>query len=287
MVRMKRLASVSFLLAAAALSTCVCFSQGPPPGSTAQQSAAPLPIKFDIVSFKLCEKGVLGTKDPIIPAAGDSILMHCQPVHHLIEFAYDGGAPYLVKGEPDWVNAETYAFQAKVAPEDVATWQKMDSPTRRRMVGAMLADTLNMKVRSETVSRPVYDLVLAKGGPKFSEHKTNPDDPPDDQKIVKGNVRWTGPETAVYTNISIDLLANGLAARLDRNVIDKTGLTGRYDVTVNPLPAAHFNPKTSSVENTDFSAIINGVKSLGLRLEPGKADTLVLNVEHIDRPPAD
>jgi uncharacterized protein (TIGR03435 family) len=213
--------------------------------------------------------------------------MHCQPIYHLIEFAYDGGAPYLVKGEPDWIHSETYAFQAKVAPEDIPVWQKLDSPARRRMVLALLQDTLNLKMRPEVQARPVYNMVLAKDGPKFPEHKSNPDDPPDDLKIVKGSVHWTDVDTAVYTNISLDLLANGIAARLDRSVVDKTGLTGRYDVTVHPLPSPHYDPKTSSVETTDFAAIIAGVKNLGLRLEPSKADTLVLNLDRIDRPPTD
>jgi uncharacterized protein (TIGR03435 family) len=82
-------------------------------------------------------------------------------------------------------------------------------------------------------------------------------------------------------------VAQGIAARLDRDVVDKTGLTGRYDLTVHPLPYPHYDPKSSSVEDTDFSAIIDGVKTLGLRLEPAKADTLVLFVDHIDRPPTD
>ena len=54
-----------------------------------------------------------------------------------------------------------------------------------------------------------------------------------------------------------------------------------------PSPLPHYDPKTSSVETTDFAAIIAGVKDLGLRLEPSKADTLVLNLDHIDRPPTD
>jgi uncharacterized protein (TIGR03435 family) len=38
------------------------------------------------------------------------------------------------------------------------------------------------------------------------------------------------------------------------------------------------------VEDTDLGAIIDGVRSLGLKLEPAKADTSVLVIDHIDRP---
>jgi uncharacterized protein (TIGR03435 family) len=79
-------------------------------------------------------------------------------------------------------------------------------------------------------------------------------------------------------------LADGLAARLDRDVINKTGLTGRYDFHVKPLPSAHYDPKTTDVDSTDFAGIIEGVKNLGLRLEPAKADTTVIVIDHIERP---
>ena len=255
------------------------------PASTA--APTPPPLKFDIVTFKPCQPGMLGPKQAQIPLTGDFISMVCQTVHHMLEFAFDGGAPYMTKGEPEWLTTDTYTMRAKVAPEDVAAWQKLDSPARRLMVLDALTENLNLKIRREVQPRPVYDLVLAKDGPKFSEHKANPDEPPDDQKITIGDVHRIDIDTALYTNVTMGQLAAGIAARLDRDIVDKTGLTGRYDVTVHPLPSPHYDPKTSSVETTDFAAIIAGVKNLGLRLEPSKADTLVLNLDHIDRPPTD
>jgi uncharacterized protein (TIGR03435 family) len=278
---MKPLSSAALLLAATLLSPAVAQT------TATLDAPAPPPIKFDIITFKPCKPGEEGPRGSIVPATGDFISFKCRSVHYFLEFAYDGGAPYLIKGEPQWVDNDTYDFQAKVAPEDVAAWQKLDSPARRLMVNAALVDILNIKLHREVQPRPVYDLVLAKDGPKFTEHKSNPNELPDDQTIVKGSMHWTGMDTVVYTNISMDLLAAGIAARLDRDVVDKTGLTGRYDVTVHPLPYSHYDPKTSSVETTDFAAIIAGVKDLGLRLDPSKADTLVLNIDHVDRPPTD
>jgi len=216
---------------------------------------------------------------------GDSIGKRCQTVKTLLDVAYGGGSTYLVKGEPDWVDTDAYNFMAKVAPEDVAAWQKMDVPAKRLMVRATLADVLNLKVHTDIQSRPVYNLVVAKGGPKFSETKPDPNAPTGTQTVATGSVHWISMDEAVYTNNSMLDLAGALAARLDRDVIDKTGLTGRYDFHVKPLPGAHYDPKTSDVESTDFSGIIEGVKDLGLRLEPGKADTTVIVIDHIDRPP--
>jgi uncharacterized protein (TIGR03435 family) len=253
------------------------------PAAAAPLAPTPPTIKFDVVDFKRCQAIDIPNKNTIM--TGDSIGKRCQTVKTLLDVAYGGGSTYLVKGEPDWVDTDAYNFMAKVAPEDVAAWQKMDVPAKRLMVRATLADVLNLKVHTDIQSRPVYNLVVAKGGPKFSETKPDPNAPTGTQTVATGSVHWISMDEAVYTNNSMLDLAGALAARLDRDVIDKTGLTGRYDFHVKPLPGAHYDPKTSDVESTDFSGIIEGVKDLGLRLEPGKADTTVIVIDHIDRPP--
>jgi len=115
--------------------------------------------------------------------------------------------------------------------------------------------------------------------------KPDPDAPDGTQKPSRSDVRWVGQDEAAYTNTNMKTLAGGLAARLDRDVVDKTGITGTYDFHVKPLPFIHYDPKTSNVETTDFAGIIDGVKSLGLKLDPGKSETTVIVVDHIERPP--
>jgi uncharacterized protein (TIGR03435 family) len=79
-------------------------------------------------------------------------------------------------------------------------------------------------------------------------------------------------------------LAVGLAARLDRNVVDQTGLPGRYDFTEEHLPYPMYDPKSPDLDGSEIPAILEGVKSLGLRLQPAKADTSVIVIDNIDRP---
>ena len=243
---------------------------------------APPTIKFDVVLLKRCAPDAIASYNTI--GTGDSMERHCQTIKTLLNVAYGGGPTYLVKGEPDWVDSDPYDFVAKVAPEDVPVWSKLDVPTKRLMVRAVLPDVLNLKVHIEIQSRPIYNLVVAKGGPTFSETKPDPNAPTDPQTPVRGSVHRVDYDEAAYTNSTMLDLAGGLAARLDRDVIDKTGLTGRYDFHVKPLPYQHYDPKTTNVEDTDFAGIIEGVKNLGLRLEPGKADTTVIVIDHIERP---
>ncbi len=279
---MKNFASAALLLTASLFAPCL-LAQSSNTRSATPALPAPPSIKFDVVSFKRCEAIDLVHKNTILPASGDSIGRHCQSMLALFDFAY-GGSPYKVKGEPEWVDTDAYDFLAKIAPEDVPTWQKMDLATRRLMVRAMLAVALNLKVHVEIQSRPVYDLVVAKGGPKLTESKPSADAPTGTQTVATGSVYWANYDEAVYSGTTMQGLASGLGARLDRDVVDKTGLTGTYDFHVKPIPYLHYDPKSSNVETIDFAAIIDGVKNLGLKLEPAKADTSVIVIDHIDRP---
>lgn len=254
----------------------------------AQTNPAPAvpTIKFDVVSFKRCEAIDLVRKNTDIPPDGDYVARHCQPVSRILDFAFFDIGVYQLKNEPAWVNTEPYEFQAKVATQDVPTWQKMDISSKRLMGRAMLADVLNLKMHIELQTRPVYALMVAKDGPKLTEHKPGPDEPPPNPHTpVHGRAYWKGPDEAVFENTGMPALALGLAARLDRNVVDKTGLTGTYDFTVKPLPYIQYDPKSPTADDSAFSAIIDGVRSLGLKLEPAKAETSVIVIDHIDRPP--
>jgi uncharacterized protein (TIGR03435 family) len=290
---MKHLVTAALLLAAvlfapriiaqAAHAPSVAPSGSAQPSATSTEPTPPT-IKFDVVVLKRCAPNDFAAYNTI--STGDSWQRHCRPIRGLLDLAYGGGSTYLVKGEPEWVDTDPYDFVAKVAPEDAATWQKMADSTKRLMIRAALPDILNLKVHIEVQTRPVYNLVVAKGGPKLTESKPDPNAPTDAKTPVRGNFQWADFEEAAYTNSTMLDLAGGLAARLDRDVIDKTGLTSRYDFHVKPLPYQHYDPKTTNVEDTDFGGIIEGVKNLGLRLEPGKADTTVIVIDHMERPSA-
>jgi len=263
----------------------IAQAPGTPAATTPAVNAsavAPPTIKFDVLVLKRCAPGNYGITRTI--ATGDSWEKHCQPIKSLLNIAYGGGSTYLIKGEPEWVDNDPYDFQAKVAPEDVPVWQKLGDPTKRLMVRAALFDALNLKVRVEVQTRSVYNLVVARGGPTFSKSQPDPNASTDSQTPLRGSVKWVSNDEAAYTYTSMTDLADALAARLDRDVIDKTGITGKYDFHVKPLPFAHYDPKTSTVENTDFGGTIEGIKNLGLRLESGKADTTVIVIDHIERP---
>jgi uncharacterized protein (TIGR03435 family) len=77
-------------------------------------------IKFDIISFKRCPDDIPGCGSRSQPTDADFIAFHCQSVHNIIYFAYTtADHPFLLSGQPDWVETDRYDVQAKVAADDV------------------------------------------------------------------------------------------------------------------------------------------------------------------------
>ncbi len=139
-----------------------------------------------------------------MPTNGDYIAIRCQPITRLVNFAFSDLGPYQLKNEPEWVDTEPYDCLAKIAPADIATWQKMTLGSKRLMVRIMLADALNLKMHIEQQPRPIYALVVAKDGPKLTEHKPGPDDPPPGSiTLVHAGAHWVSPDEVAYTNASM------------------------------------------------------------------------------------
>lgn len=80
--------------------------------------------------------------------------------------------------------------------------------------------------------------------------------------------------------ITIDGLAGILAGPAGAAVIDKTGLTGSYDITLKYAPESDPNSSLPSI----FTAI---QEQLGLKLEPAKVPVGYLVIDHVDRVPAE
>jgi hypothetical protein len=144
---------------AASGSTLVTPVRIPASGSGAQPGTftvvgPPPRIHFDVVSFKPCAGG--GSSKVDLPMDGDYVAYHCQPVFQVISFAYTGATAsnFNLSGYPSWVETDLYDFEAKVAEEDIATWQKMDLNARRVSVRRLLAEELKLKIHMDTTPIP-------------------------------------------------------------------------------------------------------------------------------------
>lgn len=124
------------------------------PAGTFTVVGPPPQIHFDGISFKRCAGA--GSRDVDLPTDGDYVAYHCQPLFRIIYFAYTGatGSNFNLSGYPSWVETDLYDFEAKVAEEDIATWQEMGLNARRVAVRELLAEELKLKVHVDTTPKP-------------------------------------------------------------------------------------------------------------------------------------
>ena len=101
------------------------------------------------------------------------------PTALLVASAYNlaaGSEKQLIQG-PAWIyqDIDQYELQAKIDDSLFVAMQKMTPAKQREQVALMeqslLADRFKLKVHFETREMPVYDLVVAKGGPKLTPAK--------------------------------------------------------------------------------------------------------------------
>lgn len=165
----------------------------------------------------------------------------------------------------------------------------------RRQFGLMqqrlLAERFGLKVHFEKKETTVYELTVAKGGPKFKESQ--------EPAAEKPETAWRPPaggppvRTRAHVNLkgdSVADLANFLSNQLGQPVMDATGLSGRYDFDLSFLmePGGRAaGPVASNGPEPELGiSLIDAVRDqLGLRLERKKGQTDILVVDHAEKVP--
>jgi uncharacterized protein (TIGR03435 family) len=232
----------------------------------AQTPPDPKPPAYDVVSVKLNKSSRaadfdIDTDDHTYSAKGIS-------VKQLLESAYKVKG-YLISGIPNSIDSARFDINAKILETDPALLAQLDKQ-RGAMIQALLADRFKLTAHRETKTLPVYELVVAKGGIKFQP--SGPDVRPGT------HMQGTGRTGFEATGLFMDGLANYLEDRVERNILDKTGLPGRYDLSLNWADDA--NPQADSAPSI-FTAL---PEQLGLKLQPAKGPVETLVVDHVEMP---
>jgi uncharacterized protein (TIGR03435 family) len=263
----------------------VASSVGAAAVNPAATDAVPAKINFDVVSFKRCPEGKEGNTKVDQPLDGDYLAYHCEQISRMIYFAYWGSVnPWsLEKGYPAWLDDERYEFIAKVAPEDIAAWQKLSLPGRRLLVRGVLATALKLTVSVDNTPETVYALTVAKGGAKVTEYKDG-----EQAKLPNGTTQngkaadWIGM-TAYFHDFPMSLFVEMLTAHYDRRVVDHTGMKGWYNFSVPVLFGPGNNPNDHK-PTEDSPSTAEGLAKLGLRLESAKEPVDRVEIDHVERP---
>jgi uncharacterized protein (TIGR03435 family) len=236
--------------------------------SPAPQPASAAPFSYEVVSIKPHK----GDRGPAWRSTGDSFLASDSLVTGLIMGAYDLVNPDQISGLPGWAASDAFDIVGKMDEQTAAAMHNLPINERKERQGAMLqallADRFQLKVHYETRELPVYNLVIAKGGSKLKE-------------AAAGERAWMSmsPTRLTATAFGMHELVYSLSNDVGRVVIDKTGLTGGYDFTLNWTPDGQ--QETADSEPDIFTAV---EEQLGLKLVPAKGPVDTVVVDRIERP---
>jgi uncharacterized protein (TIGR03435 family) len=269
-----------------ALTSPAAFAQTAPPAASApptDATAAKAPA-FDVISIRPNKDNAQMSGDGTIRMRvgsrnlPDGYSASNIALKMLLANAY-GVKPDQITGGPGWIDSDHFDIEAKVVAANGATPQPLTREQSNLMLRSLLADRFKLVVHNETKEAPIYELVIAKNGSKLQESK--PEESTGRNSVIFGSGRFTGHAMQLGSLISI------LSNQLHRPIVDKTGLTGRYDINLHWTPDQV--PGSVDATSTDASgpSIFTAVQEqLGLKLQPAKAPVDVIVIDHIEQPTA-
>ncbi len=219
------------------------------------------------------------------------------PLTMLIQRAYSLQS-FQVVGGPSWINSDGYDIEAK--PDG-----NVDQKRMWLMLQTLLADRFKLSMHRETRTLPVYDLQAVNGGPKLPEPQGPACSDAPTQLPERGQPRPAPPcgpgvvksgTGLAMEGISVPMpaFAKMLSTMMGREVVDKTGFTGRFalhlefaqDDALAGLPNPEGPPASGQPADPAASPTIRTAlqEQLGLKLQPSTGPVDVFVIDHVERP---
>jgi bla regulator protein BlaR1 len=267
-------------------------------------------MAFEVASVKPSKRAIAPSNVPLTPWDDyipiNGLFRADAPLRAYIEFAYKLWPNELQSRElshlPKWAGTDRYSIEAR-APTTNPTKDQV-----RLMVQSLLADRFQLATHFDAMEGPVFELKLAKAGAPGPKLVSHADGPPCDRPGRSPGDGLPGfpadchslnaipkPGTTLVIvgvrDLPMDVLSGALSGAiplgLGRPVIDKTGLTGRFDFTLEFAPerrpaADSDSPVPSTpIGPTPIEALHD---QLGLKLEPAKGSIPILVIDRVERP---
>jgi uncharacterized protein (TIGR03435 family) len=208
------------------------------------------------------------------------------PLRALITMAY-GIRDFQLSGGPGWVGTDRYDIIAKpervesaAAPPDLASMtddqRKVRDDQWKDRVRNLLVARFGLVVHKETKEEQIYVLTVAKGGPKLTMVAK-----PGNRQGISGNRGRTQGFAA-----PMSMLAMNLSNSVGRPVIDKTGLTEKYDWVLEWTPdMSATGPDAPQPVDSPGPTIFTALQEqLGLKLDSSKGPVETYVIDKVERP---
>jgi len=236
-------------------------------------------FKFEVLSIKVTQRGPsVGVSKPTPNGFSANVQLH-----QVVQFAYGPPGPFLrppkfseMRNLPNWSN-DIFAIEGRVSQADLKAWQSQGDnfDLLRSALRAALKERFQLAVHEEPAQRMMFELVIAKGGPRLKAAAPGAVLPLG-VRLASGGVMTPGARNDdwEFHGATMDDLAYMLTGIFfDGPVRDRTGLTGRYDF---PVPRIE-----TPGEDRGYAYSVDG---LGLQLKHGKESRPILVIDHVERP---
>jgi uncharacterized protein (TIGR03435 family) len=273
---------------------------------------------FEVATIK---PAAPGSRNMMVQWMPDGYRIENISLGEIIRNAYNAHSEGQLTGGPQSLLDQRFDVLAKMDADAAAKFKALPRDDQQRqvdlMMQALLRDRFQLKMHVETRELPVYDLVVAKGGSKLQPTAAAPPAPPPDpgaepssppappppnlsnqlpRKVPHGTMMMRMTSTSAEMTVSagtIDELAQMLTGQRDlggRLIIDKTGLTGKYDYYLNWTPAdaemaAQSKGDDGKAPASDAPALFTALQEqLGLKLEPSKGQVQIVVLDSLQPP---
>lgn len=188
---------------------------------------------------------------------------------------------FQISGGPGWAGSDRFDIEGKAEDPKTGYIQL------RLMMQSLLEDRFQLKVHRKTRVSTVFSLVVAKGGLKLkrSADQASPDasDPaplPDGQPS-RGSV-MVAPGMIVANATPMSVLAKVLTPEMERPILDRTDLTGRFDIRLRWMPDVH---PAGGADSSDLPTVFTALREqLGLELKSDRGPVEFLVIDSAARP---
>jgi uncharacterized protein (TIGR03435 family) len=264
-------ASTPFTMTKATPATAWAIPEPPPP---AKPMAADAKLEFEVATIKPSDPSAPGQSILVGRGGGNLFTTTNTTLHDLIVFAY-GVHPRQLTGLPSWAETDKYDLTGKPEQPGIPNATQL-----RTMVQKLLTERFGMVFHNEKRELSAYTITVGKNGPKLSKNESGGNLP---------GFGGRGPGAIGVRNSSMQEFAGFLQARiLDRPVVDRTGLAGKYDFTLEWRPdqvQAGPNPPQLPPEVEARPDLFGAIQEqLGLKLEATKTPVDVMVVDKVQKP---
>ena len=231
---------------------------------------------FEVASIKRNTSAAIGGGMRVEP--GGRFFSTNSGVFYVIAGAYGESMnalrPSQIIGAPGWLESERWDLVAKAAsPADMDNFEKT-----RLLMRTLLEDRFKLRIHREQRPMPIYALVRAKAGgtlgPNLKQSVPDCSAPSSGCGFRGGTIGHIKGDA-----IPIAILTQLLNAATDRIVVDRTGLTGGFQIDL------EYSPDQTATDKPSIFAAVQ--EQLGLKLEPARGSVDVVVIDHVERPTED